>query len=109
MSATEALGHERTPQTELGKKIGVIIQQVQKYENGVNRVGSGNLFKAALGIRVSILFECFEHAEENRSTVLRLRYLRSHMHFGHCTPSPKSDTVKTEGRLRNWLKLWRRS
>ena len=30
-------------QTELGRKIDVTFQQVQKYENGTNRVGSGRL------------------------------------------------------------------
>jgi transcriptional regulator with XRE-family HTH domain len=46
-------------QTELGKHIGVTFQQVQKYENGVNRVGSGRLFKisAVLGVPVSTLFD----------------------------------------------------
>jgi transcriptional regulator with XRE-family HTH domain len=34
-------------QTELGRMIGVTFQQVQKYENGTNRVGSGRLFKIA--------------------------------------------------------------
>lgn len=46
-------------QTDLGNRIGVTFQQVQKYENGVNRVGSGRLFKIAevLGVPVSSLFE----------------------------------------------------
>jgi transcriptional regulator with XRE-family HTH domain len=46
-------------QTELGKHIGVTFQQVQKYENGVNRIGSGRLFKIAgiLGVPVSAFFD----------------------------------------------------
>jgi transcriptional regulator with XRE-family HTH domain len=42
-------------QTELGRKIGVTFQQVQKYENGKNRIGSGRLFKIAsvLGVPVT--------------------------------------------------------
>jgi transcriptional regulator with XRE-family HTH domain len=46
-------------QTELGNHIGVTFQQVQKYENGVNRIGSGRLFKIAdvLGVPVSSFFE----------------------------------------------------
>jgi transcriptional regulator with XRE-family HTH domain len=45
-------------QTELRKRIGVTFQQVQKYENGANRVGSGRLFKIAgvLNVPVSMLF-----------------------------------------------------
>lgn len=34
-------------QTELGTKIGVTFQQVQKYEKGVNRVGAGRMSRVA--------------------------------------------------------------
>jgi transcriptional regulator with XRE-family HTH domain len=46
-------------QTELANHIGVTFQQVQKYENGVNRIGSGRLFRIAevLGVPVSSFFE----------------------------------------------------
>ena len=42
-------------QTELGQAIGVSFQQVQKYENGTNRIGSGrlSLLAAALGVHPS--------------------------------------------------------
>lgn len=45
-------------QSALGEKIGVTFQQVQKYENGVNRIGSGRLQKIAaiLGVPISALF-----------------------------------------------------
>jgi len=53
-------------QTELGKHIGVTFQQVQKYENGVNRVGSGRLFKIAgvLGVAVSTFFDGADQTDE---------------------------------------------
>lgn len=41
-------------QTELGRKIDVTFQQVQKYENGTNRIGSGRLFKIASTFEVPI-------------------------------------------------------
>ena len=46
-------------QTELGRKIDVTFQQVQKYENGTNRVGSGRLFKIAstFGVPITAFFE----------------------------------------------------
>jgi transcriptional regulator with XRE-family HTH domain len=46
-------------QTDLGNRIGVTFQQVQKYEQGVNRVGGGRLFKIAevLGVPISTFFE----------------------------------------------------
>ena len=46
-------------QTELGRKIDVTFQQVQKYENGTNRVGSGRLFRIAsiLAVPITAFFE----------------------------------------------------
>jgi transcriptional regulator with XRE-family HTH domain len=45
-------------QTELGREIGVTFQQIQKYENGGNRVGAGRLSDIArvLGIPLVMLF-----------------------------------------------------
>ena len=49
----------RRSQTKLGEAIGVTFQQVQKYENGTNRIGASNLFKIAktLGVDVTYFFE----------------------------------------------------
>jgi transcriptional regulator with XRE-family HTH domain len=46
-------------QTELGSAIGVTFQQVQKYENGANRVGSSRLAKIAktLNTPINSLFD----------------------------------------------------
>jgi transcriptional regulator with XRE-family HTH domain len=46
-------------QTEVADKLGVTFQQVQKYENGVNRIGCGRLFQMAriLGVHVMDLFD----------------------------------------------------
>jgi transcriptional regulator with XRE-family HTH domain len=41
-------------QAVLGHAIGVTFQQVQKYENGANRVGSSRLFKIAQFLEVPI-------------------------------------------------------
>lgn len=38
---------EGMSQTALANALGITFQQVQKYENGTNRVGSGRLFKIA--------------------------------------------------------------
>ena len=43
-------------QTEFGNKIGVTFQQVQKYERGANRIGSGRLQRAAEALDVPITF-----------------------------------------------------
>jgi len=54
-------------QAEMGRALGVTFQQVQKYENGSNRVGSSNLFRIAtlLGVGVGYFFEGLsaDHAE----------------------------------------------
>ena len=49
----------RLSQTKLSEAIGVTFQQVQKYENGTNRIGASNLFKIAktLGVDVAYFFE----------------------------------------------------
>jgi len=57
---------KKMSQTELGEHLGVSFQQVQKYENGVNRVGSGRLYQMAaiLDVRVSTLFKGGERADK---------------------------------------------
>jgi transcriptional regulator with XRE-family HTH domain len=54
-------------QSQLGAKLGVTFQQIQKYENGKNRVGSGRLFAIAgiFEIPVTAFFE-EEKALRNR-------------------------------------------
>ncbi len=46
-------------QTELGNELGISFQQVQKYEKGTNRIGSGRLWAISriLGTPVSFFFE----------------------------------------------------
>lgn len=46
-------------QTELGTRIGVTFQQVQKYEKGANRVGASRLTQIAdtLGVSIPALFD----------------------------------------------------
>ena len=55
-------------QSTLGDKIGVTFQQVQKYEHGVNRIGSGRLKMIAtvLGTTVTALFGEDENSPRHR-------------------------------------------
>lgn len=57
----------RMSQTKLGEAIGVTFQQVQKYENGANRVGSSNLYKIGrtLGVDVGYFFHEMPEAAFN--------------------------------------------
>jgi transcriptional regulator with XRE-family HTH domain len=54
-------------QTELGRSIGVTFQQIQKYEQGTNRIGSGRLFQIAHVLEVDIksFFAGSEYAERS--------------------------------------------
>jgi transcriptional regulator with XRE-family HTH domain len=51
--------HRRMSQSDLAEKIGVAFQQVQKYENGTNRIGASRLSRVAVALRISVgeLFE----------------------------------------------------
>lgn len=46
-------------QKDLGAKVGLTFQQIQKYERGANRIGSGRLyeFSRILGVPISYFFE----------------------------------------------------
>ena len=64
----------RMSQSDLARKIGVAFQQVQKYENGTNRVGASRLSRiaAALGISIGELFETSEHKPADSRSPFRL-------------------------------------
>src|SRR6202035_740749 len=55
-------------QTELGKAVGVTFQQIQKYENGKNRVGAGRLHLVATSLNVAIA-ELFDGVAESARTL----------------------------------------
>lgn len=72
-------------QQELGQAIGVVFQQVQKYESGSDRISASRLFEVsqALGIPVSYFFEGLddvagdhlaEHQWQEREAMLLIRY-----------------------------------
>lgn len=46
-------------QEQLGERLGLTFQQVQKYEKGVNRISAGRLFEMAqvLGITITYFYE----------------------------------------------------
>ena len=47
---------QQISQADLGDKLGVSFQQVQKYEKGVNRVGAGRLQQIATALDVPITY-----------------------------------------------------
>ncbi len=58
-------------QEQLGQKLGLTFQQVQKYEKGVNRISAGRLFELAhaLGVTITYFYEGVDELLENPSTV----------------------------------------
>jgi transcriptional regulator with XRE-family HTH domain len=44
----------KTPQQALAAKLGISFQQLQKYENGTNRISAGRLFQLAIALETSI-------------------------------------------------------
>jgi transcriptional regulator with XRE-family HTH domain len=54
-------------QEELGEKLGVTFQQVQKYEKGTNRVGSVRLYQIAEVLDVPVT-SFFDHGAEQRAS-----------------------------------------
>ncbi len=58
----------RISQSDVGKALNVTFQQIQKYENGTNRIGASNLYRLAqaLNVDVSYFFEDMQkHAKTN--------------------------------------------
>jgi transcriptional regulator with XRE-family HTH domain len=56
-------------QAQLANRVGVTFQQIQKYEVGANRIGTGRLVKLAaiLEIPIAALFDGAEGADPSRS------------------------------------------
>src|SRR6185503_3489572 len=56
-------------QSELGQRIGVTFQQLQKYEKGVNRVSAGRLARiaSALNVPVTAFYEATKRGKSERS------------------------------------------
>lgn len=50
-------------QTELGQKLGLTFQQIQKYEQGLNRIGSSRLYELSKILKISIAY-FFEDLED---------------------------------------------
>ena len=76
---------QRLSQSDLGEKLGVSFQQVQKYEKGVNRVGATRLqqIATALDIPVTFFFDSDGKTKEVESllfldSAFSLRLLRAY-------------------------------
>jgi transcriptional regulator with XRE-family HTH domain len=66
---------QRISQSDLGEKLGVSFQQVQKYEKGVNRVGAARLQQIATALDVPVTF--FYDSDNKTREVESLLFLDS--------------------------------
>ncbi len=76
-------------QTELGKRVGLTFQQIQKYENGMNRIGAGRLwrFSLILGQPISWFFEGIGERKWKVGDLLAKREtLKLVRYFSACDP-----------------------
>jgi transcriptional regulator with XRE-family HTH domain len=66
-------------QAQVANRLGVTFQQVQKYETGANRIGTGRLVRVAaiLGVPISVLFDGTDGAEPTRSLLALVSDSRS--------------------------------
>jgi transcriptional regulator with XRE-family HTH domain len=62
-------------QTELGRAIGLTLQQVQKYERGINRVSSSRLFdlSGALQVTVGYFFDEISDGEGSVESLVAVK------------------------------------
>ena len=66
-------------QAQLGNRLGVTFQQVQKYEIGANRIGTGRLVKIAaiLGVPIAALLQGADAAEPSQALLTLISDSRS--------------------------------
>jgi transcriptional regulator with XRE-family HTH domain len=82
-------------QVQLANRLGVTFQQVQKYEIGANRIGTGRLVKIAaiLGVPISALFEGTSGAGPSQSLLALVSDRRS-FRLAHAFAAVKHDAFR---------------
>ena len=82
-------------QARLANRLGVTFQQVQKYEIGANRIGTGRLVKIAaiLGVPISALFQGTDAAGPSQSLLALLSDRRS-FRLAHAFAAIKDNTCR---------------
>jgi transcriptional regulator with XRE-family HTH domain len=82
-------------QTQLGNRLGVTFQQVQKYEAGGNRIPTGRLVKiaSALGVPISALFAGTGRGDPSQSSLALVSDSRS-FRLAHAFAAIKHRTAR---------------
>lgn len=76
----EARNFRKMSQEELGKKLGISFQQIQKYEKGTNRISASRLYEIAAVLKTSVdyFFEGCDDAIEAESAIPRRTIALAH-------------------------------
>jgi transcriptional regulator with XRE-family HTH domain len=82
-------------QAQLAHRLGITFQQVQKYEVGANRIGTGRLVKTAaiLGVPIAALFDGAD-AADHTSTLLSLVADSRSFRLAHAFAAIKNNTLR---------------
>jgi transcriptional regulator with XRE-family HTH domain len=82
-------------QAQLASRLGVTFQQLQKYEVGANRIGTGRLVKVAgvLRIPITALFEGTDAADPSRSLLALVSDARA-FRLAHAFSAIKDSTLR---------------
>ena len=82
-------------QAQLASRLGVTFQQLQKYEVGANRIGTGRLVKLAAVLRVPItaLFDGTDAADPSRSLLALVSDTRS-FRLAHAFTAIKDNNLR---------------
>lgn len=91
----------RITQQQLASYVGLTFQQIQKYENGANRIGASRLWDIAcvLGVNIDFFFEDMDDKTKNASPrkLLGVEENGGGSPFSRQNPSP--DPMRTETAL----------
>jgi transcriptional regulator with XRE-family HTH domain len=82
-------------QAQLATRLGVTFQQVQKYEVGANRIGTGRLVKLAaiLGVPIAALFDGADGVDPSRSLLALIADKRA-FRLAHAFAAIEDSTVR---------------
>jgi transcriptional regulator with XRE-family HTH domain len=82
-------------QAQLATRLGVTFQQVQKYEVGANRIGTGRLVKLAaiLGVPIAALFDGADGVDPSRSLLALIADKRA-FRLAHAFAAIDDSTVR---------------
>jgi len=82
-------------QAQLASRIGVTFQQIQKYEVGANRIGTGRLVKVAavLGVPIATLFDGVERPDHPSSLLSLVADSRS-FRLAHAFAAIKESSLR---------------